>query len=329
LPLITGLLLGVATAADYHPSPALDGRSQLTLERLNALRADPPAYMDAFRAIVLSPEARGDCDEGPEITAPLAHYQPRPPLAPHPALTAAARGHAADMVDRDYFAHVSPEGVGPNARIRAEGFPLDGEVRVDGAVWRYGDALGDNQTESLFQTERWSDGYSPYLSTDHWADAVDNLIADACVPERGHRDHLLGNNPLSAMDRLVGIGWAVDERPDAPGWMGWKLALAIETSVAAEGQRRARYVLGVVWEDLDGDGAYDPGEGLPGVQVSSPELGVWTRTAEGGGYVLPARWGDSGTVRVWGRTTAFATDRDNIKLDFDLSATDDQTQSRM
>jgi len=316
LTLIAALLLGAAIAAEYSPSPPVDGKSQLTLERLNALRADPPAYMDAYRAILADPMARGDCDEGAEILTPLADYTPRPPLAPHPALTRAARAHAQDMVTRDYFAHVSPEGIGPNARVRAEGYPLDATVRSDGAIWSYGDAPSDNQTESLFQTERWSTGYAPYLSGDQWSHAVDNLIADACVPGRGHRDHLLGNNPLSALDQLVGIGWAVDRAPDAAGWQGWKLALAIETAVQSD--RRSRYVLGVIWEDRDGDGAYDPGEGLPGVQVSSPELGLWTRTAEGGGYVLPARRGDAGTVQAWGRTAAFGAGPDNVKIDVRL-----------
>jgi uncharacterized protein YkwD len=51
--------------------------------------------------------------------------QPFPPaaaLAPHPALTRAARGHSRDMASRGYFDHRSPEGHGPMQRTQAAGY---------------------------------------------------------------------------------------------------------------------------------------------------------------------------------------------------------------
>ncbi|MEZ4447603.1 MAG: CAP domain-containing protein [Polyangiaceae bacterium] len=45
-----------------------------------------------------------------------------PPLAPQPQLWAAARAHASDMAQRDYFSHRSPEGGGPAERARAAGY---------------------------------------------------------------------------------------------------------------------------------------------------------------------------------------------------------------
>ena len=44
------------------------------------------------------------------------------PLRARPSLTAAARGHAADMVERRYFAHEDPEGTGPGTRARRAGY---------------------------------------------------------------------------------------------------------------------------------------------------------------------------------------------------------------
>jgi uncharacterized protein YkwD len=44
------------------------------------------------------------------------------PLRRRPALDRAARAHAADMARRDYFAHESPEGVGPHERILRAGY---------------------------------------------------------------------------------------------------------------------------------------------------------------------------------------------------------------
>lgn len=321
---LTFLLTASALAGGYVPSPPLDGRTQLALERLNALRADPPAFMDDYTAIVLDPMARGDCDEGPEILSPLLNYAPRPPLAPNTLLAQAATSHATDMVTRDYFDHTSPEGVGPNARIRAAGFPLDGKVRTPRGTYRYDDARDANQTESLFQTQRWRTDAAPALEDHQWADAMDNLVADACVEGRGHRDHLLGNNPLAEHDRLVGIGWYVGQDAGEPGWYGWKLAVAIETAVPAD---NTRYVLGVVWEDLNGSGSYDVGEGLPGVEVSSPELGIWTRTAAGGGYVLPLQRGAQGTLTAWGQSLDIPSGRDNLKRD--VQVVPRHAQSRM
>ncbi|MFF8382663.1 sigma-70 family RNA polymerase sigma factor [Streptomyces kanasensis] len=44
------------------------------------------------------------------------------PLRLDPRLTAAARAHARDMVDRGYFAHADPEGRNADARIAGEGY---------------------------------------------------------------------------------------------------------------------------------------------------------------------------------------------------------------
>ena len=46
-----------------------------------------------------------------------------PPVAAEPRLEAAAQGHADDMVARDYFDHVTPEGRTPADRVDATGYP--------------------------------------------------------------------------------------------------------------------------------------------------------------------------------------------------------------
>lgn len=48
---------------------------------------------------------------------------PAAPLVTHPALRAAARDHSRDMAERNYFAHVTPDGVQPSARATAAGYP--------------------------------------------------------------------------------------------------------------------------------------------------------------------------------------------------------------
>ena len=48
------------------------------------------------------------------------------PIVTSAELTRAARGHAADMVARSYFAHRSPEGVTASDRAAAQGVPACG-----------------------------------------------------------------------------------------------------------------------------------------------------------------------------------------------------------
>ena len=56
-------------------------------------------------------------------------------LCVHPALTAAARAHSRDMLDRDYASHVSPEGEGVRERLRRFGYGPEGYRRY---------AIGEN-----------------------------------------------------------------------------------------------------------------------------------------------------------------------------------------
>lgn len=49
----------------------------------------------------------------------------RPPLTLDPRLTAAAQAHADDMLSRTYYAHQSPEGALPRARVQAAGYRPD------------------------------------------------------------------------------------------------------------------------------------------------------------------------------------------------------------
>ena len=68
--------------------------------------------------------ARGEPDERPTLCLLNAERQQEglAPLRADGALARAARRHAEDMAERDYFAHESPEGTGPHERIRRAGY---------------------------------------------------------------------------------------------------------------------------------------------------------------------------------------------------------------
>ena len=56
-----------------------------------------------------------DCDEA-------GKFGPTPALVRHPALDCAARFHALDMVEQDYFGRFDPDGLDEAARVEAAGY---------------------------------------------------------------------------------------------------------------------------------------------------------------------------------------------------------------
>jgi uncharacterized protein YkwD len=56
-----------------------------------------------------------------------------PVLTHDPTLRAVARAHSQDMIDRDFFDHVNPDGDGPTDRAQAAGYP--GSVGENIAIW--------------------------------------------------------------------------------------------------------------------------------------------------------------------------------------------------
>lgn len=87
-----------------------------------------------------------------------------------------------------------------------------------------------------------------------------------------------------------------------------------------------RFLVGTVWEDLDGDGCYDPGEGLGGVEVL-PSRGPWYAvTAAGGGYAVPILEPGPIAVEFAGsgvppHTATAQVGSTSVLLDYELSST--------
>lgn len=73
------------------------------------LESDALARIDTARADGF------DCGEAGKLGA-------APPLRQHPALECAARFHATDMVEREFFGRLDPDGVDERARVEAAGY---------------------------------------------------------------------------------------------------------------------------------------------------------------------------------------------------------------
>lgn len=295
-------------------SPPLGGDQQLALERLNRVRADPAAWTSDFEALFSAEESRSPdrCNDTLRGTVgPLRKVEPRAPLAPVSGLVEVAEDHAAAMASGGWFAHVDSSGIGPNERVRRAGIELDARVPSGGREYLYGTGLQDNQVESLYSRSSYSTGEAPALELGEWSTGVDSLVVDRCVPGRGHREHVLGRTVLAAEDREVGIGTAAayGAHPSSAGFSGWTLRLVVLTRARTEGDF---FLVGAVFSDADGDGAYSAGEGLGGEIVEVPALGIRTQTAAGGGFVLPVADGVSGEVVVGARSVRFEVKGANV-----------------
>jgi hypothetical protein len=220
------------------------------------------------------------------------------------------------MIDRAFFGHVNPDGVGPNDRVRAAGVALSATAPAEGNRWyRYSTAAGANQLEALYRSRQTTRGREQPQPDRLYAEAVDSLVVDRCVPDRGHRRHLLGLSPLNARDRLAGVGTATRGGPvaDKPGFFESQMTLVVLTWVPEPDEV---HLTGVLYEDRDRDGRYSVGEGLGGERVEVPTEGVYTVTAPGGGYTLALPVGSSGEAVALGQVRSYELGPQNVKLDF-------------
>ena len=155
------------------------------VEYLNAIRSNPAAYSE-------------------EIGVDLSNVVARHPLRWNEALGRAAQAKAQDMADRQYLAHVDPDGYGMNYRINAEGYTLQENWYED---------KSKNNFESC--ASNWaSDGKHP----------IKQLIYDGGADQdnAGHRVHLLGIRDFWSDCYDIGIGMAKESN----GKCKWSVLIA-------------------------------------------------------------------------------------------------------
>lgn len=289
-----------STTLTFVPSADLTPSEQAILERVNEARANPPALIGDWQKDLADRRAskRLPCDEPDSMLDPIKSYKPMQPLAANQQLTDAARAHAKDEVARNFWAHVNPDGVGSNQRILAAGYPLPLNKGVNGFI--YSDKKDAVNTESIYKLTGLEEA-----PASAWPGAVDALIIDACIPSRGHRDHVLGVGGTSPAEPEIGVGAASGNKQHH---------VVIETATRLDGNF---YVLGVVYRDANKNSRYDAGEGVAGVQIDARAAGVSTKTGPGGGYALPVKDGTTGELATGGGAVKpFAVKGANVKVDF-------------
>ena len=124
-----------------------------------------------------------------EVGVDLSHIKPMHELKWNHTLAKVAQAKAEDMAERDYLAHVDPDGCGMNIKINAAGYTLPPD-------W-YDDAR-ENNFESIAG------------GTKTGKEAIILLLNDGGADDdhAGHRRHLLAISDFWANCYDIGIGMA-------------------------------------------------------------------------------------------------------------------------
>ncbi len=260
-------LTGGGTAASGDNSVL----EQLHLERINRARLKPAAEAARF-GIALN--------EG--VTSTTITTASKQAVAMNPTLTAVARAHSQDMLNRDYFEHNTPEGQSPFDRMQAAGYIY--RSAGENLTWRGTTGTLDEITTANAQHQ--------------------DLFVDVDYPNRGHRVVM-----LNADYKEVGVGvlrgmFAQD---------GHNYDSLMTTQDYGTRSNSPTFVLGVVYDDTNRNGDYDAGEGVSGATVA---LGSNTTTTNaGGGYSFAVQPGQY-TIRFpSGAQQQFNVGNSNVKID--------------
>ena len=174
------------------------------------------------------------------------------PLAFHPKLIAAARAHSDWMLTTGIFSHDGVDGTTPTQRAARLGYTND-----------VGENIGYRSTNVAV---------GPAVLA-----SMTRGVHDALFRSAGHRRNL-----LTGSYAVVGLGL----RPGPFG--GFNAAMATQNfSQGGETIDSGPFIIGVVYDDANGDGAYDPGEGLAGVEVRPAAGSYYAVTSSSGGYAIP------------------------------------------
>ena len=211
---------------------------QLMLELVNEARADPVAEAEALGI---------DLNQG--LAAGRISRDAKPPLAFHPLLIEAARGHSDWMLAEGVFSHTGSGGSSPTQRAAALGYPFQ---VVENIAYRSTTGVLDFE-ESVYDNH------------------------DGLFKSPGHRVNLM--NPAYS---VVGLGVRRGSYRDANAQM-----VSQGFSEGGNSTDSGPFLLGVVFDDKNGNGVYDPGEGVPGVRVEPDFGGYYAVTSASGGYAVP------------------------------------------
>ena len=292
LTVLTGGLL--ASPATAYPQPQPSNREQYLLELINAARANPAAEGQLLANVTDSEILRYYSYyhvDTSQLAGAFAGYASKPPLAFNANLLASAQAQSAYQASSGTQTHDSADGTTFDKRISATGYQWCG--------------LGENV---------YAYAENPFFG--HVG-----LIADWGVPDLDHRANILNLDANVPTFREIGISCADTTIKDFG-------PLVITEDFGTPTDATVAYVTGVIYQDSNGNGAYDEGEGLGGVTVTPDGGNYCATTSASGGFVIPLPTSGSGTLTLTAAGGALGAGRvktvnytagTNVKVDFTTS----------
>ena len=256
--------LRAATTQYSHGDPSDD--EQWFLELMNRARANPQAEADRVLVDYGSARVKQAVDfflrerPGVEWSRNENHdafdaLPVVPPFAFVPELIDAARGHTRVMKQTDSQTHQATGEPPLRDRVTATGY---GWSRLGESVFAFADDM--LHAHAGFAID--------------WGQPLDGGTGR---PQTGHRNALM--DPFFA---TVGVGVEYDR--SGATRVGPQL-ITIDFAVPAD--TATRYVTGVVYEDRNANGMYDPGEGIEGVRIETDRSDFFALSSASGGYAIP------------------------------------------
>ncbi len=286
----TSVRLSAAPTAAY-PQPDASDREQYILELINAARANPAGEGQRLATVTDSEILRYYNYyhvSTNELVGDFGTYASKPPLAFNASLMASSHQHAAYQAQAGVQSHESADGTTFDKRISAAGYKWSG--------------LGENV---------YAYAENPFFG--HVG-----LNADWGVPSYGHRENIMNSSSNVPTFREVGIA-CVDSSIHDFG------PLVITQDFGTPADSSLAYVTGVVYQDANGNGVYDEGEGLAGVTITPDAGNYYAVTTGAGGFQVPLPASGAGTLTVTASGGGLGSARvkavaysagNNVKLDF-------------
>ncbi|TVP76472.1 MAG: hypothetical protein EA353_11990 [Puniceicoccaceae bacterium] len=195
--------------------------------------------------------ARLGIDLNENLTPGTIADTPKQPLGSHRFLIDASRGHSQWMLDNDIFSHTGEGDSNPSARALAAGYPSGAGENIS-----WGGTTGTVDPEAY--THGRHNGL--FISPGHRVNICNG----------GHRE--------------IGLGILLGQF--FSGETNWNALMATQ-KFGSSNATPWPFVVGVAYYDFNNNGAYDPGEGIGGIEVNIDGGSYYTTTASAGGYTLP------------------------------------------
>jgi hypothetical protein len=292
------VLLSISTASAQTEPTA---REQLMLEYTNRMRLDPqPELWEMVDQLdpIRSPDP--DIDnalqyfdvDGNLLYDQWQQLSPAPPLAWHESLIRAARNHSQAMIDADDQQHQFLNEPGLVDRVEGEGYVSWNRLAEN--IYAYSDTVF----------------YGHAGFTIDWGDDTGGIQNPP-----GHRDNIM--NP-DLREIGIGILSVTDPSKDVG-----PLVITQDFGSRFNSAYGNPRLLGVVYDDTDGDAFYSVGEGLGDVRIVATSGGSETETfsMSAGGYQTPLAAGIYDLLVYGGGLGGAAlietvtVDSDNVKVD--------------